>query len=146
LASNSLLEGMVFSYHAARKVVRKRTRQFGSVVIPEWDETGAVNDYEWVLVKHNLKEIQSVMWDYVGIVRSSEKLNKAFRRLSVIYDEVENYYKKSKVTKEVIELRNLTTVAYLITKAALRRKESRGAHYMSDFPYSLDKYLKDTII
>lgn len=146
LASNSLLEAMVFSTRAAEKVLRKRTREFGSVVIPDWDESGVLNESEWYLVKHNLKEVLNLMWDYVGIVRSSDQLGRAFRRLSVIYDEVENYYKKSKVTKELIELRNLTSIAYLITKAAMRRKESRGAHYMSDRPNKNKKHLKDTII
>jgi len=146
LASNSLLEGLVFSYRAAMKVLRKRTREFHNVEIPEWDESGTIDKYEWFLLKHNQQEIQNIMWDYVGIVRSKKQLLRAERRAYVIFEEVEDYYKRSKLTNELIELRNLSAIAYLIIKSALRRNESRGLHYMSDFPKSSDKYLKDTII
>ncbi|MDZ7605795.1 MAG: hypothetical protein U5K79_09455 [Cyclobacteriaceae bacterium] len=86
------------------------------------------------------------MWDYVGIVRSMKQLNRARRRLTVMYQEIEDYYKKSKVTMELVELRNLSTIGYLIILSALRRNESRGLHYMTDFPDKSDKFLKDTII
>jgi L-aspartate oxidase len=146
LASNSLMEGLVFSHNAAMKVIRKRTRHFGSVIIPDWDESGIVDDKEWVLTRHNLKEIQSIMWDYVGIVRSTKQLNRARRRVHVIYQEIEDYYKKSKITEELVELRNLAAIAFLIITSALRRNESRGLHYMTDYPEKSDKFLKDTII
>jgi L-aspartate oxidase len=127
-------------------VIRKRTRNFGSVIIPEWDETGIIDEQEWVLTRHNLKEIQSIMWDYVGIVRSKNRLERARRRIHVIYQEVEDYYKKSKISGELVELRNLSAIAFLIITSALRRNESRGLHYMTDYPNKSDKYLKDTII
>jgi L-aspartate oxidase len=146
LASNSLIEALVFSHNAAMKVIRKRPRQFGSVQIPEWDESGIVDDKEWVLTRHNLKEVQNVMWDYVGIVRSKKQLERAKRRVHVIYQEIEDYYKKSKITEELVELRNMAAVAFLIITSALRRNESRGLHYMTDFPEKSDRFLKDTII
>jgi len=146
LASNSLLEALVFSYKVTEKLITKRARNFSSVDIPEWDETGVLNLDEWFLVKHNLKQIQNLMWDYVGIVRSKQTLERAFRRVKLIYEETENYYNRTKITPDLLELRNLSAIAYLIILSALRRNESRGCHYMSDFPGQDDKYLKDTII
>jgi len=146
LASNSLIEGIVFAHNAALKMIRKRPRNFGSVIIPDWDESGIIDEKEWVLTRHNLKEIQSIMWDYVGIVRSKKQLNRARRRVHVIYQEIEDYYKKSKISEDLVELRNLAAIAFLIITSALRRNESRGLHYMSDFPEKNDKFLKDTII
>ena len=146
LASNSLIEGIVFANNAAMKMIRNRPRNFGSVIIPEWDESGIIDEKEWVLTRHNLKEIQNIMWDYVGIVRSKKQLNRARRRVHVIYQEIEDYYKKSKITQELVELRNLAAVAFLIITSALRRNESRGLHYMTDYPEKSDKHLKDTII
>lgn len=146
LASNSLLEGLVFSYRAAMKVLDKRTRNFHNVEIPEWDESGIIDKYEWFLLKHNQQEIQNIMWDYVGIVRSKKQLLRAERRAYVIFEEVEDYYKRSKLTTELIQLRNLSAISYLIIKSALRRNESRGLHHMSDYPKSNDKFLKDTIV
>jgi len=146
LVSNSLIEGMVFSHNAAMKIIKKRPRNFGTVIIPEWDESGIVDEKEWVLTRHNLKEIQNIMWDYVGIVRSKKQLNRARRRIHVIYQEIEDYYKKSKISGELVELRNLAAIAFLIITSALRRNESRGLHYMSDYPEKSDKYLKDIII
>ena len=146
LASNSLLEAVVYSHNTAMKVMRKRSRNFGSVIIPPWDETGIVDEQEWVLIKHNQKEIQNIMWDYVGIVRSEKQLNRARRRLNLIYQELETYYKKAKISAELVELRNLSAIAFLIVTSALRRHESRGLHYMTDYPDKNDKYLKDTIL
>ena len=146
LASNSLMEGLAFSHNAAMKVIHKRPRNFGSVIVPEWDETGVIDEKEWVLIRHNLKEIQSIMWDYVGIERSTKQLNRAKRRVHVIYQEIEDYYKKSRISGELVELRNLASIAFLIITSALRRNESRGLHYMTDYPKKSAKYLKDTII
>ena len=86
------------------------------------------------------------MWDYVGIIRSETQLLRAYRRINNIFEEVEDYYRKSKLNTSLLELRNLTAIAHLITTSALRRKESRGTHYRSDFPESSDIFLKDTII
>ncbi len=146
LASNSLIEGIVFAHNAAMKTIHKRPRNFGSVIIPDWDESGIVDVKEWVLIRHNFKEIQNIMWDYVGIVRSKKQLHRARRRVHVIYQEIEDYYKKSKISEDLVELRNLAAIAFLIITSALRRNESRGLHHMSDFPQTSNKFLKDTII
>ncbi len=146
LASNSLLEGLVFSYRAASKIKSKRPRNFSKVTIPDWDESGTANLDEWYLIKHNLQQTQHLMWDYVGIVRSTQTLERAYRRVRMIFEETENYYKRNKLAPELIELRNLSIVALIIITSALRRGESRGCHYMSDIPNSDEKYLKNTII
>lgn len=146
LASNSLLEGLVFSHRAAEKVLGKIGRDFRNIVIPEWDESGIIDQYEWFLLKHNYQEIQNIMWDYVGIVRSKKQLLRANRRMEVIFEEVEDFYRRSKLTTELLELRNISAVAHMIINSALRRNESRGLHYMRDFPDSSDKFLKDTIL
>jgi L-aspartate oxidase len=146
LASNSLLEALVFSKKAAEKLTTKRSRNFSSVIIPDWDETGVLNLDEWFLVKHNLKQIQNLMWDYVGIVRSKQTLERAFRRVKLIYEETEDYYQRTKITPDLLELRNVSAIAYVIILCALRRNESRGCHFMTDFPTQDDKFLKDTIV
>ena len=146
LASNSLLEALVFSHRAAEKLATKRARNFSSVIIPDWDETGVLNLDEWFLVKHNLKQIQNLMWDYVGIVRSKQTLERAFRRVKLIYEETEDYYQRTKITPDLLELRNMSAIAYVIILSALRRNESRGCHYMSDYQEQDEKFLKDTII
>jgi L-aspartate oxidase len=146
LASNSLIEGMVFSYRAATKVINKIPQNFTRVEIPDWDETGAVNRDEWFIIRHNLRQIQDLMWDYVGIVRSKPTLERSFRRVKLIYEETEDYYRRTKLSPELLELRNMSAVAYMIILSALRRKESRGCHFMDDHPESDKKFLKDTII
>ena len=146
LASNSLLEALVFSNRAAEKLAVKRARNFSSVIIPDWDETGVLNLDEWFLVMHNLKQLQNLMWDYVGIVRSKQTLERAFRRVKLIYEETEEYYQRTKITPDLLELRNLSAIAYVIILCALRRNESRGCHFMVDYPAQEEKFLKDTII
>jgi L-aspartate oxidase len=136
----------VFSYRAAMKIKSKRPRNFSKVVIPDWDESGTANQDDWYLIKHNFRQIQHLMWDYVGIVRSQQTLERAYRRMRMIVDETENYYRRNKLNLELIELRNLSIVALIIISSALRRHESRGCHHMSDFPDRDDKYLKNTII
>jgi L-aspartate oxidase len=147
LASNSLLEAVVFSHRAVEKI-REGQRSNGTPQnIPDWDESGTINSEEWVLVSHNRREIQQLMWDYVGIVRSNHRLERAQRRIRLILDEVKDFYKRTKVTEELIELRNLSCVADLIIRSALMRKESRGLHYTTDYKYSDDiHWLKDTVI
>lgn len=147
LASNSLLEAVVFSHRAAQcaKELVKNPQQIPS--IPPWDESGTFNAEEWVLISHNRREIQEVMWDYVGIVRSNLRLERSARRLRLIKEEVEDFYRRTKVNDGLIELRNLTTVADLIVCSALMRKESRGLHYTTDYPERDDiNWCKDTVI
>lgn len=148
LASNSLLEAVVFS-HRAVETLKKHIpiQNIPPETIPDWDESGTMNSEEWVLVSHNRKEIQQLMWDYVGIVRSNHRLERAQRRIQLILDEVKDFYQRTKVTEGLIELRNIASVADLIIRSALRRKESRGLHYTTDYPKTNDiEWLKDTVI
>lgn len=148
LASNSLLEAIVFSHRAsldAAKAVSSHTTSFPAV--PDWDESGTFNAEEWVLIEHDRKEVQQIMWDYVGIVRSNLRLERAQRRIKLIRGEIEEFYKKTKVTEGLIELRNIALVADLIVQCAMMRKESRGLHYTTDYPDRDDEHWKhDTII
>lgn len=148
LASNSLLEALVFSERAAVDSVRFVKENFFKFPnIPDWIDTGVFNTEEWVLISHDRREIQQLMWDYVGIVRSTLRLERAKRRIELIANEIEEFYKKTKVTADILELRNLATVALLIIRSALMRKESRGLHFNTDYPYRDDEnWLKDTII
>ncbi len=147
LASNSLLEAVVFSHRAIELIKDQKKEPVGHLSIPDWDESGTNNSEEWVLVSHNRKEIQQLMWDYVGIVRSNHRLERAQRRIRLIMEEVKDFYKRTKVTEGLIELRNLTCVADLIIRSALERKESRGLHYTTDYTSTDDTHwLKDTVI
>ncbi|MBU1297732.1 MAG: L-aspartate oxidase [Bacteroidetes bacterium] len=148
LASNSLLEAIVFSYRAAntgREFILTNKTKIPD--IPEWDDSGTFNAEEWVLVSHDRREIQEIMWDYVGIVRSDLRLDRAFRRIDFIKYEIEKFYKRTKVTEGLIELRNLALIAKLIIHSAMVRKESRGLHYTTDYTQKDDiNWKRDTII
>ena len=112
-----------------------------------WDESGTFNAEEWILIAHNRKELQQVMWDYVGIVRSDLRLERALHRLDLLYREVETFYKKTTVTEPLIELRNLSLCAQLIIRSGLLRKESRGLHHTTDYPERDDRrFLVDTVL
>ncbi len=147
LASNSLLEAIVFSGRAFDDAARRFTAGARVPEIPPWDDTGTFDTEEWVLIEHDRREIQQLMWDYVGIVRSDLRLERAQRRLGLIRDEIEDFYKRTKVTEGLIELRNLACVADLIVQSALKRKESRGLHYTTDYPARDDRsWRKDTLL
>jgi L-aspartate oxidase len=148
LASNSLLEAIVFAHRAYKDMSTKNINHIKDFpAVPEWDESGTFGAEEWVLIEHDRKEIQQIMWDYVGIVRSDLRLDRANRRLLLIKDEIENFYKRTKVTEGLIELRNLATVADLIIRSAIQRKESRGLHYTTDYPNKNDDaWLHDTLL
>ncbi len=148
LASNSLLEAVVFSHHAYEDaIIYKDEVRIPEDSIPQWDDTGTFNSEEWVLIGHDRHEIQTIMWDYVGIVRSDLRLERARRRIQLIRREIENFYKKTKVTEGLIELRNLVCVADLIIRCAQRRKESRGLHYTTDYTERDDvHWRRDTVI
>jgi len=136
LASNSLLEGIVFSHSAFLHAVNVITglEKKPMPCYPEWNKEGTFDLEEWILVNHNIENIKRLMWDYVGIVRSDHRLKSAYRRILMLAEEIHNYYKKSTVSPEMIELRNLATVAKLIIKSAIARKDSVGLHYNTDHP------------
>jgi L-aspartate oxidase len=148
LASNSLLESLVFSRRAAADLVASRSRSaVRDVHIRPWDDSGTENAEEWVVIEHDRREVQQLMWDYVGIVRSTSRLERAERRLKLIRKEIEDYYRKTRVTMPLVELRNLAETALIIIRSALSRKESRGLHYTTDFPMPVPRLAKrDTII
>ena len=143
LASNSLLEAVVFTEPAVQ-AAKDYIRDFKSKVpeILPWNLEGTFNQDEWVYLVHDRNVIREVMWDYVGIVRSDFRLARAQRRLDVIASEVEDFYKKTVVTNDLVELRNIATVAQLIVRSALSRKESRGLHYTTDYPDRDDTFWK----
>ncbi|MCL2689346.1 MAG: L-aspartate oxidase [Chitinispirillia bacterium] len=149
LASNSLLEALVFSYRAAINASKRieGCHQINAENIPIWDDSGTTDFEEWILLSHNLWEIQSVMWDYVGIVRSNLRLNRAMRRINLLEKEIEDFYKRTKITHQLLELRNVVTTAKLIIVSALKRKESRGLHYTTDYPEQNKRgWKKNTIL
>jgi L-aspartate oxidase len=148
LASNSLLEAAVFAGRAYRhSVERLNNTQFDFPGIPEWDSGTATNSDEMVVVSQNWDEVRRFMWNYVGIVRSNKRLERALNRIKLIQEEITEYYWDFHITSDLIELRNIATVAELIIRCAQQRKESRGLHYNIDFPERDDvNWLKDTHI
>ena len=134
LASNSLLEALVFSHRACVNAVEELSKLDFCANVPEWDTHGTVLNEEMVLITQTKRELQTVMSNYVGIVRSNLRLQRAFDRLEILYRETEELYKKSILSPEICELRNLINVGYLIIKNAMARKESRGLHYSLDYP------------
>jgi len=134
LASNSLVEGVVFAHLAAKSSVSEFEKISYMENVPKWNDDGTTFPEEMILITQNLKEVQQIMSNYVGIVRSDLRLQRAMVRLEIIYKETEELYKKSKLSQNLCELRNLINVGYLIIKAAMERKESRGLHYNIDYP------------
>ncbi|WP_432822314.1 L-aspartate oxidase [Trichloromonas sp.] len=148
LASNSLLEGVVYGNLAAQRSLERLPSQTNSFpAIESWDCGTATNSDEEVVVAHNWDEIRRCMWNYVGIVRSSKRLVRALRRVQMIQEEITDYYWDFLITSDLIELRNIATVAELIIRCALEREESRGLHYTIDFPETDDIHWKrDTLL
>ncbi|MBK7055202.1 MAG: L-aspartate oxidase [Leptospiraceae bacterium] len=147
LASNSLLEGLVFSHRIAEHIIsEKKDFTPEHKLIPEWNKEGLKNTEEWVLISHDLNEIKSIMNDYVGIVRSNLRLERAHRRIELIYKEVVDYYNRTIITNALLELRNLVQVADLVIRSAMMRKESRGLHYSTDYPENRNPSREDTVI
>jgi L-aspartate oxidase len=139
LASNSLLEAMVFAHRIYLDVLEK-IDGMGSIKtgIPAWDARGTTEPEELVLITQSLKELKDIMSYYVGIVRSNVRLKRAMDRLYLVYKETEDLYHKTTISPQLCELRNLITIAYLITRSASMRRESRGLHYTTDYPEQLD--------
>lgn len=151
LASNSLLECLVFADRIARditKLVESKELKYPpeSKHIPAWNKEGTKNAEEWILVSQNSFEIKSIMSNYVGIVRSNLRLQRALRRIHLIREEVKDFYNRTTVTLGLLELRSLSTVAEIIIRSALLRKESRGLHYSTDYPENRNPSREDTIL
>lgn len=146
LASNSLLEALVCSHRAADKVIQNPMPAV-DVSIPDWQSGDACNPDELVVVSHNWDEIRRLMWDYVGIVRTNRRLQRARKRIANLQAEIQEYYWNFVVTSDLLELRNIATVAELIVESALSRPESRGLHYNLDYPQADPVWAKrDTIL
>jgi len=135
LASNSLLEGIVFADKAAKHALIHFNEYEFPEGIPDWNDEGMTFPEEMILITQHQKEVQQIMSSYVGIVRSNLRLLRAFNRLEIIYQESEELYNKSKLSRKLCELRNLINVGYLVIKMARERRESRGLHYTLDFPF-----------
>ena len=134
LASNSLIEAIVYAEAAAQHSLSVFERYDFNEDIPEWNDEGAISNEERVLITQSMKEVNQIMESYVGIVRSNTRLIRAWNRLDILYEETEKLFKSSKATRELCELRNMINVGYLITRQAMERKESRGLHYTIDYP------------
>ncbi len=136
LASNSLLEAMVFAHRAFQHAVQSIEGGHPRVIpeIPDWKADGTIAPKEMILITQSVKELKLLMSDYVGIVRNNERLRRASRRLDLLYEETEELYKKTTVSPQLCELRNMITAGYLIVKCAEFRHESRGLHYNTDYP------------
>ena len=135
MASNSLLECLVYSELAARDIEEALSAPAEAIEVPPWDESRVTQADEEVVVSHNWEELRRFMWDYVGIVRTNKRLQRAKRRVDLLRQEIIEYYGTFRVTNDLLELRNLVDVADLIIQSALRRRESRGLHYTLDFPH-----------
>ena len=148
LASNSLLEAVVFAHRSFTKIKEVfGTIKDDPVSIPTWDPRGATESDESIVVSHNWDEIRRFMWNYVGIVRSNKRLERAYRRIDLISREIDEYYRNFIITRDLIELRNIATVGKLIIQCAMMRKESRGLHYNIDYPEKDNEHCrKDTIV
>lgn len=145
MASNSLLECLVYAQGAARKI----NHQIGQIpvpdFIPEWDESRVSHSDEDVVISHNWDELRRFMWDYVGIVRTDKRLARAQHRIKLLQKEIQEYYSNCLITRDLLELRNLATVSELIIRCAMQRKESRGLHFTLDYP-ELSPIARDTVM
>ncbi|EQB7362273.1 L-aspartate oxidase [Escherichia albertii] len=134
MASNSLLECLVYGWSAAEDITRRMPYAHGVSMLPPWDESQVENPDERVVIQHNWHELRLFMWDYVGIVRTTKRLERALRRINMLQQEIDEYYAHFRVSNNLLELRNLVQVAELIVRCAMMRKESRGLHFTLDYP------------
>jgi L-aspartate oxidase len=137
MASNSLLECLVYGWSAAEDIARRMPYVRDITALPAWDESRVDNADERVVIQHNWHELRLLMWDYVGIVRTTKRLERALRRIQMLQQEIDDYYAHFRVSNNLLELRNLVQVAELIVRCAMMRKESRGLHYTLDYPAQL---------
>lgn len=145
LASNSLLECLVFARGAAQDIEKTLKREVKYIALPAWDDSRVTDSDEEVVIQHNWHELRLFMWDYVGIVRTTKRLERALHRVELLQREIDEYYQNFRVSNNLLELRNLVQVAELIIKSAMERKESRGLHYTLDYP-ELSNEVKTTIL
>lgn len=139
MASNSLLECLVYAQSAAQDIENSWHTINEPADLPPWDESQVTDSDEEIVLTHNWHELRQLMWDYVGIVRTDKRLQRALRRIELLQQEIHEYYSNFKVSNDLIELRNLVLVAELIVKCAMQRKESRGLHSTLDYPQLADK-------
>jgi L-aspartate oxidase len=137
MASNSLLECLVYGWSAAEDIDRRIGMTRPAPTLPAWDESRVDDADERVILQHNWHELRLFMWDYVGIVRTTKRLERALRRITLLQQEIDEYYANFRVSNNLLELRNLVQVAELIVRCAMERKESRGLHYTLDYPDQL---------
>jgi L-aspartate oxidase len=145
LASNSLLECFVYARSAAADILEKLEQIRLPTTLPSWDASQVTDSDEDVIIAHNWDELRRFMWDYVGIVRTTKRLLRAQHRVNLLLDEIDEFYSNYKVSRDLIELRNLALVAELMIRSAMERKESRGLHYTLDYPHLLPE-ARDTIL
>lgn len=137
MASNSLLECLVYAFGAAKDIAELVPKIPTPPALPDWDESQVTNSDEDVVITHNWAELRRFMWDYVGIVRTNKRLQRAKHRVDLLHREINDYYANYKISSDLLELRNLATVADLIISCSLQRRESRGLHYTLDYPETL---------
>lgn len=137
MASNSLLECLVYGWSASEDIIKRMPYARPTAHLPAWDESRVENPDELVVIQHNWHELRLFMWDYVGIVRTTKRLERALRRITMLQQEIDEYYANFRVSNNLLELRNLVQVAELIVRCAMMRKESRGLHYTLDYPDQL---------
>lgn len=138
MASNSLLECLVYGWSAAEDILLRLPTAKLAPHLPDWDESRVDNSDERVVIQHNWHELRLFMWDYVGIVRTTKRLERALRRITTLQQEIDEYYANFRISNNLLELRNLVQVAELIVRCAMERKESRGLHYTLDYPEQLE--------
>jgi L-aspartate oxidase len=143
LASNSLLECVVVGRACAHQIAAAPPVQ--NPVLPPWDESRVTNADEEVVIAHNWDELRRFMWNYVGIVRTTKRLERALHRIKLLKEEIDEYYRNFRITPDLLELRNLVEVAHLIVRSALSRHESRGLHFSRDYPDTLPKALPSVL-
>jgi len=146
MASNSLLECLVYGELAVERILQRLSQGEADVAVPAWDESRVTDSDEEVVVSHNWDELRRFMWDYVGIVRSNKRLARAKRRIDLLRSEITEYYSNFRVSNDLLELRNLVDVGDLIVQSALRRRESRGLHYTIDFPEADPNQAQPTVL
>ena len=144
MASNSLLECLVFAQAAAEHILNDK-QAYTATDLPDWDESRVTDSDEEVVVSHNWQEVRRFMWDYVGIVRTNKRLERARHRIDMLQQEVAEYYSNFRITPDLLELRNLLQVAELIVGSAQARQESRGLHYNLNYPEQLAN-AKNTVL